>query len=39
MNEPSRPIINNPHATPRRHRKDDRQRQSFDLAGGRRPAA
>src|SRR5688572_30413589 len=38
MNKPTHLIINNPYATPRRYWKYDRQRQSFDLADGRRPA-
>ena len=38
MNKPSHLIINNPYAMPRRYWKYDRQRQSFDLADGRRPA-
>jgi type III restriction enzyme len=38
MNKPAHLIINNPYAMPRHHWKYDRQRQSFDLAEGRRPA-
>jgi type III restriction enzyme len=38
MNKPTHLIINNPYAMPRRYWKYDRQRQSFDLAEGRRPA-
>lgn len=38
MKKPSHLIINNPYAMPRVHWKYDRQRQSFDLADGRRPA-
>ncbi len=38
MKKPSHLIINNPYVMPRRHWKYDRQRQSFDLADGRRPA-
>jgi type III restriction enzyme len=38
MKKPTHLIINNPYATPRRYWKYDRQRQSFDLAEGRRPA-
>src|SRR5687768_15889654 len=38
MNKPDHLIINNPYAMPRRYWKYDRQRQSFDLAEGRRPA-
>jgi type III restriction enzyme len=38
MKKPTHLIINNPYATPRRYWKYDRQRQSFDLADGRRPA-
>jgi type III restriction enzyme len=38
MNKPTHLIINNPYAMPRRYWKYDRQRQSFDLADGRRPA-
>lgn len=38
MKKPTHLIINNPYAMPRRYWKYDRQRQSFDLAEGRRPA-
>lgn len=38
MKKPTHLIINNPYAMPRRYWKYDRQRQSFDLADGRRPA-
>jgi type III restriction enzyme len=38
VKKPSHLIINNPYAMPRRYWKYDRQRQSFDLADGRRPA-
>ena len=38
MNKPSHLIVNNPYAVPRRYWRYDRQRQSFDLADGRRPA-
>jgi type III restriction enzyme len=38
MKKPAHLIINNPYAMPRRYWMYDRQRQSFDLAEGRRPA-
>lgn len=38
MKKPSHLIINNPYVMPRKHWRYDRQRQSFDLADGRRPA-
>jgi type III restriction enzyme len=38
MKKPTHLIINNPYAMPRRYWKYDRQRQSFDIAEGRRPA-
>ncbi|MCG3130952.1 MAG: hypothetical protein FLDDKLPJ_01726 [Phycisphaerae bacterium] len=38
MNKPSHLIINNPYVMPNRHWRYDRQRQSFDIEEGRRPA-
>ncbi|MHB1157975.1 MAG: BPTD_3080 family restriction endonuclease [Phycisphaerales bacterium] len=38
MKKPDHLIVNNPYVSPRRHWRYDRQRQSFDLVEGRRPA-
>lgn len=38
MNKPTHLIINNPYAAPSRYWKYDRQRQTFELEDGRRPA-
>jgi len=38
MKKPTHLIVNNPYTAPKRYWKYDRQRQSFELASGRRPA-